>query len=132
LAEDIEKTRKDKSDAEATLVLTEALPIQKTEAVAVTPARVNRLQQILCEPSSCDATTREQIMNEILSGQILELGHRFLHLQQDEPLGEQEMEENRRIQELQQAEQPLVVDGSLFEDDRDRHQAPVMHLDRDV
>ncbi|PLW14687.1 hypothetical protein PCANC_18350 [Puccinia coronata f. sp. avenae] len=132
ILEDIEKTRKDKPDAEATLVLTEALPVQKTEAVAVTPARVNRLQQILCEPSSCDATTREQIMNEILSGQILELGHRFLHLQQDEPLGEQEMEENRRIQELQQAEQPLVVDGSLFEDDRDRHQAPVMHLDRDV
>lgn len=71
-------------------------------------------------------------MSGILSGQIFELGHRSLNLQEDEPLDEQEVDETSRVEEQQRVDRLLVVDGSLFEDDRDRHQAPVMHLDRDV
>jgi len=131
ILEDIEKTRKDKPAPDGTVTLTEGLTAPKTEPTA-SPARDNRLQQILCEPSSCDAKTREQIMSGILSGQIFELGHRFLNLQEEDPLDEQEVDETSRVEEQQRVDRLLVVDGSLFEDDRDRHQAPVMHLDRDV
>ncbi|POW10141.1 hypothetical protein PSHT_08864 [Puccinia striiformis] len=97
------------------------------------PMKVNRLQEILCEPSSCDAATREQIMNGILSGQIMEVGHRFLEIQQ-EPAQQQQQPQ---IEEVEQnlpspVDRPVEVDGSLFQDDRDRFQAPVMHLHRDV
>ncbi|KAI7937917.1 hypothetical protein MJO28_014837 [Puccinia striiformis f. sp. tritici] len=134
ILEDIEKTRKSTTEETPEEGTTKTTTDTETELVPPTsPLKVNRLQEILCEPSSCDAATREQIMNGILSGQIMEVGHRFLEIQQ-EPAQQQQQQQ---IEEVEQnlpspVDRPVEVDGSLFQDDRDRFQAPVMHLHRDV
>ncbi|EFP80426.1 uncharacterized protein PGTG_06382 [Puccinia graminis f. sp. tritici CRL 75-36-700-3] len=131
ILEDIEKTRKDKApEVTEVIVSSEA---EGSEVVAIVkPGPNNRLQEILCEPSSCDSKTREQIMNGILSGRIAELGHRFLNLAQEDTVDNQQTGTPGTLVQASSAENLPVVDGSLFMDDRDRFQEPVMHLTRDV
>ncbi|WAR62874.1 hypothetical protein PtB15_15B462 [Puccinia triticina] len=131
ILEDIEKTRAPQQVAEVADASSPGEPSTAIVAVPKSAPANNRLQQILSEPSSCDAKTREQIMNGILSGQIAELGHRFLNLQQQEST-ETPHSASPTAQHTLGPDNLLVVDGSLFMDDRDRFQEPVMHLDRDV